>query len=107
MSSTSQNQWASIEEVAAEQQQQQRRLPHWPGEAEFEWQKEKGITKFLRPDHVRRLGIEDVIKQNVAIVGKGVVFLTIDVDVLDRPSRRGPARRSRAASPRQSCCGPR
>ncbi len=55
---------------------------YWPGEAEFEWQKEKGITSFFAHD-VRRLGIEDVIKQTLAIVGKGVVFLTIDVDVLD------------------------
>ncbi len=55
---------------------------YWPGEAEFEWQKEKGITSFFAHD-VRRLGIEDVVKQTLAIVGKGVVFLTIDVDVLD------------------------
>ena len=55
---------------------------YWPGEAEFAWQKEKGITSFFAHD-VRRLGIEDVIKQTLAIVGKGVVFLTIDVDVLD------------------------
>ena len=55
---------------------------YWPGEAEFEWQKENGITSFFAHD-VRRLGIEDVIKQTLAIVGKGAAFLTIDVDVLD------------------------
>ena len=78
---------------------------YWPGEAEFEWQKEKGITPFFAHD-VRRLGIEDVVKQTLAIVGKGVVFLTIDVDVLDPAFAPGPARPSRAASPRQSCSGP-
>jgi agmatinase len=55
---------------------------YWPGPTEFEWQAQKGITSFFAHD-VRRLGIEDVIKQTLAIVGKGVVFLTIDVDVLD------------------------
>jgi len=55
---------------------------YWPGPAEFEWQAQKGITSFFAHD-VRRLGIEDVIKQTLTIVGKGVVFLTIDVDVLD------------------------
>ena len=55
---------------------------YWPGEAEFAWQKEKGITSFFAHD-VRRLWIEDVVKQTLAIVGKGIVFLTIDVDVLD------------------------
>jgi agmatinase len=55
---------------------------YWPGPTEFEWQAQNGITSFFAHD-VRRLGIEDVVKQTVAIVGKGVVFLTIDVDVLD------------------------
>jgi arginase family enzyme len=56
---------------------------------------------------VRRLGIENAIAQTIAIVGKRVAFLTIDVDVLDPPSRPGPARPSRAASPRRSCSGQR
>jgi agmatinase len=55
---------------------------YWPGPAEFEWQAEHGVKSFFAHD-VRRLGIEDVIAQTVAIVGKGVAFLTIDVDVLD------------------------
>ena len=77
----------------------------WPGEAEFAWQKEKGITSFFAHD-VRRLGIEDVIRQTLAIVGEGVVFLTIDVDVLDPAFAPGPGRPSPAASPRRSCSGP-
>jgi agmatinase len=55
---------------------------YWPGPAEFEWQAKNGITSFFAHD-VRRLGIEDVVKQTLAIIGKGVVYLTIDVDVLD------------------------
>jgi agmatinase len=55
---------------------------YWPGPAEFEWQAKQGITSFFAHD-VRRLGIENVMAQTIAIVGKGVAFLTIDVDVLD------------------------
>jgi agmatinase len=55
---------------------------YWPGPAEFEWQAKQGITSFFAHD-VRRLGIENVIAQTIAIVGNGVAFLTIDVDVLD------------------------
>jgi len=55
---------------------------YWPGPAEFEWQAKQGIMSFFAHD-VRRLGIENVIAQTIAIVGKGVAFLTIDVDVLD------------------------
>jgi len=55
---------------------------YWPGPAEFEWQAKQGIKSFFAHD-VRRLGIEDVIAQTLAIAGKGVAFLSIDVDVLD------------------------
>ena len=55
---------------------------YWPGEAEFAWQAEHGITSFFMHD-VRELGIADVVERAVEIVGSGAVFLTIDVDVLD------------------------
>jgi agmatinase len=55
---------------------------YWPGPEEFAWQAERGIKSFFAHD-VRRLGIEEVVAQAVGIVGKGVVFLSIDVDVLD------------------------
>jgi agmatinase len=55
---------------------------YWPGEPEFSWQAEKGITSFFMHD-VRRLGIEAVVEQTVAKVGPGPVFVSIDVDVLD------------------------
>jgi agmatinase len=55
---------------------------YWPGEAEFAWQADRGITSFFMHD-VSRLGIERVVEQTVASVGPGPVFLTIDVDVLD------------------------
>ena len=55
---------------------------YWPGQAEFDWQAERGITSFFMHD-VRDLGIEEVVRRAVEIVGAGPVFLTVDVDVLD------------------------
>jgi agmatinase len=55
---------------------------YWPGEAEFAWQAEQGITSYFMHD-VRRLGIDAVIAATVAAVGPGPVFVTVDVDVLD------------------------
>jgi agmatinase len=55
---------------------------YWPGEAEFAWQAEKGVTSFFMHD-LRELGIAEVVRRAVAVVGSGPAFLTIDVDVLD------------------------
>jgi arginase family enzyme len=55
---------------------------YWPGEAEFDWQAEHGVTSFFMHD-VRELGIEEVVGRTLGLVGEGPVFLTIDVDVLD------------------------
>jgi agmatinase len=55
---------------------------YWPGEAEFGWQAEHGITSFFMHD-VRELGIEEIVGRTVGLVGDGPVFLTVDVDVLD------------------------
>jgi agmatinase len=54
----------------------------WPHEAELAWQEERAITSFFMHD-VRRLGIEEVVRRTVELVGAGPVFLTVDVDVLD------------------------
>jgi agmatinase len=55
---------------------------YWPGETEFGWQRERGITSFFMHD-VRDLGIDAVVERTVEIVGAGPVFLTVDIDVLD------------------------
>lgn len=55
---------------------------YWPGEAELRWQAEQGITAFFMHD-VRDLGIREVVERTVAAIGRGPVFLTVDVDVLD------------------------
>jgi agmatinase len=55
---------------------------YWPGEPEFAWQAEQGITSFFMHD-VRELGIEEIVHRTVQIVGSGPVFLSVDVDVLD------------------------
>jgi agmatinase len=55
---------------------------YWPGEPEFAWQDERGITSFFMHD-VRRLGIEEVVRRTLEHVGAGPVFVTVDVDVLD------------------------
>jgi agmatinase len=55
---------------------------YWPGETEFQWQRERGITSFFMHD-IRDRGITPLLEQTLAIVGDGPVFLTVDVDVLD------------------------
>ena len=55
---------------------------YWPGETEFNWQHERGITSFFMHD-VRDVGIRDVVSRAVSVVGAGPVFLSVDVDVLD------------------------
>jgi len=55
---------------------------YWPGEQEFGWQAEQGITAFFMHD-VRDQGIDAIVEQTVATVGGGPVFLSVDVDVLD------------------------
>jgi agmatinase len=55
---------------------------YWPGEAEFGWQRELGITSFFMHD-VRELGLDTVVERTVEIVGEGAAFLTVDIDVLD------------------------
>lgn len=55
---------------------------YWPGEREFAWQHEQGITSLFMHD-VRALGIEEVVGRTLGLVGEGPVFLSVDVDVLD------------------------
>ncbi len=55
---------------------------YWPGEKEFGWQAEHGITSLFMHD-VRDLGIREVVARAIAAVGPGPVYLTVDVDVLD------------------------
>jgi agmatinase len=55
---------------------------YWPGEAEFAWQAENGITSLFMHD-VRDRGIREVVGQAIEIVGPGPTFLSVDVDVLD------------------------
>lgn len=55
---------------------------YWPGEEEFAWQAERGITSLFMHD-VRDLGIKKVVGRAVEAVGAGPVFLTVDIDVLD------------------------
>jgi agmatinase len=55
---------------------------YWPGEKEFAWQEERGITSFFMHD-VRQFGIEEVVGRTIAVVGEGPVFLSVDIDVLD------------------------
>jgi agmatinase len=55
---------------------------YWPGEAEFAWQAEHGVTSLFMHD-VRDLGIREVVRRALEAVGAGPVYLTVDVDVLD------------------------
>jgi agmatinase len=55
---------------------------YWPGETEFAWQRDRGVTSLFMHD-VRDLGVREVVARAVAAVGAGPVYLTVDVDVLD------------------------
>ena len=55
---------------------------YWPGESEFAWQAEQGITSLFMHD-VRELGIKEVVARALRAVGDGPAYLTVDVDVLD------------------------
>jgi agmatinase len=55
---------------------------YWPGEREFAWQAEHGITSLFMHD-VGDLGIREVVRRAIAAVGPGPAYLTVDVDVLD------------------------
>jgi agmatinase len=55
---------------------------YWPGDEEFSWQAEHGITSLFMHD-VRDLGIREVARRAIAAVGPGPAYLTVDVDVLD------------------------
>jgi agmatinase len=55
---------------------------YWPGEREFAWQADQGITSLFMHD-VRALGIEAVVERAAEVVGEGPVYLSVDVDVLD------------------------
>ncbi|EHN09006.1 Agmatinase [Patulibacter medicamentivorans] len=59
---------------------------YWPGEQEFGWQRERGITSLFMHD-VRDRGIKAVVADAVAAAagpdGSRPVFLSVDVDVLD------------------------
>jgi agmatinase len=55
---------------------------YWPGEAEFSWQAERGITSFFMHD-VRRVGIEAIVARTVERVGAGPAFVSVDIDALD------------------------
>ena len=55
---------------------------YWPGETEFGWQHEHGITSMFMHD-VREFGIRTVVDGRSRSSAPGPVFLTVDVDVLD------------------------
>jgi agmatinase len=55
---------------------------YWPGEKEFGWQAERGITSLFM-HNVRELGIREVTERAAHAVGDGPAFLSVDVDVLD------------------------
>jgi agmatinase len=55
---------------------------YWPGEEEFAWQAQRGITSLFMHD-VRELGIREVVGRALGVVGDGPAFVSVDVDVLD------------------------
>ena len=76
---------------------------YWPGEAEFAWQRDKGITSFFMHD-VRDQGILAVWKKRSRRQAKGPPSSRWTSTSSIRPSRRAPAPPSRAACQPPSCC---
>jgi agmatinase len=55
---------------------------YWPGDEEFAWQAEKGITAI--PMHeIHSEGIDAAIERALAVTGTGPTFISVDIDVLD------------------------
>ncbi len=55
---------------------------YWPGRDVFEWQRQRGITSIFMHD-LRERGLAAAVRESIAIIGDGPVFISIDVDVLD------------------------
>ena len=55
---------------------------YWPDQDVFDWQHERGITSLFMHD-LRDRGITRIVREAIAIVGPGPVFISIDVDALD------------------------
>jgi agmatinase len=55
---------------------------YWPGEAEFAWQAERGISSFFMHE-VEDLGIDEVVARALARIDDGRAYLSVDIDVLD------------------------
>ncbi len=55
---------------------------YWPGEKEFAWQAERGITSIFMHE-VRYAGIGDAIDRTLTAIGEGPVYVSVDIDVLD------------------------
>ena len=55
---------------------------YWPGDAEFAWQAEHGITSLFMHD-VRDLGIREVVRRAIERRRARPGYLSLDADVLD------------------------
>lgn len=55
---------------------------YWPGEEEFAWQAERGITSLFMHE-LREEGIARSVERAIEVVGEGPAYLSIDIDVLD------------------------
>jgi agmatinase len=55
---------------------------YWPGEKEFAWQAERGITSIFMHE-IRDEGIRAAVDRALEAVGEGPTYLSVDIDVLD------------------------
>jgi agmatinase len=55
---------------------------YWPPDEVLAWQRQRGVTWYLMSD-IRARGLLDVLSELVEQIGKGPVFLSIDIDVVD------------------------
>ena len=69
---------------------------YWPGEKEFGWQAERGITSFFMHD-VRELGIREVVERAIGVGRRGAGLPARSTSTCSTPpSPRAPGRRSPA-----------
>ena len=77
---------------------------YWPGETEFEWQAERGITSLFVHD-VRELGVDETARRAVDVAGGGRCSCRSTSTCSTRPSHRAREPRSPAVSRHTRCCG--
>jgi agmatinase len=55
---------------------------HRPGERDFAWLRERGVTSLFMDD-IASKGLDEILRTTSSVIGDGPVFMSVDIDVLD------------------------